>query len=430
MGYTIYKNKQNDSLKNQIISNNENQPYDWEYLELMESTKNKKNINLNKFKSNPDIYLNYLKIEESINSGNFQIDYYIGQKIKVKNPTFEDRFLKLDVDGKGYFYTVPKQENSDCLNKLIDEWNISQEPFDAIIEEIDLKNYIFRVNLTATLQEDIFRNYIIEGIPVKAKATKLLPSPISGYNMKIYFDNMELDAFMDITDSDIDILPNPSSILNKDLFVIIENYSHEKRCYKVSRKAFMESLIPEKLEHLEKGGTLYEGFITGFSPNEKPIGNIGQRNGIFIQFNDGIRGKIYESDYNDETRKNLMKYSIGDYISFYIKSVKIKKNPTDYKVSLTQVLRDHIWAKLKEGQEMIGEVFQVQYFGVLFKLDDDLVGLIHDIEIETLTNFTPKVGEKYKVRILELNLIDQKINLTLASKPIENSNTENNQNEN
>ena len=148
---------------------------------------------------------------------------------------------------------------------------------------------------------------------------------------------------------------------------------------------------------------------------ENPVGNVGQRNGIFVQFNDGIRGKIYESDYNDETKKNLQNLKLGDSISFYIKSVKVKKN----KVNLTQILNDHVWSLLKEEQEMMGEVFQLNKHGVFFKLDNDLIGLIHNIEQDTLPDFNPKVGEKYKVRILELNLNDKKINLTLASKPIE-----------
>jgi ribosomal protein S1 len=99
-------------------------------------------------------------------------------------------------------------------------------------------------------------------------------------------------------------------------------------------------------------------------------------------------------------------------INFYVKEITKDKNG-EFKIILTQVLRESLWDNIKIGQVIDGRVRDNKPFGTLVTLDDETMGLIHSSEME-------KIGRKFqpdqdlKVKVLAVDRSNRKIFLTVA----------------
>jgi small subunit ribosomal protein S1 len=193
----------------------------------------------------------------------------------------------------------------------------------------------------------------------------------------------------------INKLYDPTSIIGDTFQVMVESFSEHEGTYIVSRRKYLQSLIPDEISNLEFN-TLYGGRVTGTTPF-----------GIFVEFNECLTGMIHKANVTEDWQNRISEIKPGQEIEFYIKEI-IKD-----KIILTQVLRETLWDNIKNGQLIEGRVKDVKQFGTLVILDDETVGLIHTSEMEKLgKKFTS--GQDIRVKVLSVDRSSRKIFLTLG----------------
>jgi small subunit ribosomal protein S1 len=176
---------------------------------------------------------------------------------------------------------------------------------------------------------------------------------------------------------------------------MIESFSEHEGTYIVSRRKYLQTLIPEEIGNLEFN-VMYSGKVTGTTPF-----------GIFVEFNECLTGMIHKANVSEEWQNRISEIKPGQEIEFFIKEI-IKE-----KIILTQVLRETLWDTIKNGQLIDGRVKDVKQFGALVILDDETVGLIHTSEMEKLgKKFTS--GQEIKVKVLSVDRQSRKIFLTIG----------------
>lgn len=235
------------------------------------------------------------------------------------------------------------------------------------------------------------------GVPVMARVKELNPA---GYDMELLHDGVTLNGFMPNTLAGVNKLSDPSSIVGKEFEVMIESYSDQEGTYIVNRRSYLKSLIPETVSLLEHG-VAYTGCVTGTTPF-----------GVFVEFNECLTGMIHKVNINPDWQKRMDEIKPGFEIEFYIKEV-IKDKNNNFKIILTQVLRETLWDTIKNGQVIDGVVKDVKGFGTLVRLDAETIGLIHTSEMEKIgKKFTS--GQNIKVKVLSFDRSGRKIFLTTA----------------
>jgi small subunit ribosomal protein S1 len=193
----------------------------------------------------------------------------------------------------------------------------------------------------------------------------------------------------------INKLFDPNSIVGENFEVMIESYSEYEGTYIVSRRKYLQSLIPEAMKQLDQQ-TVYSGHVTGTAPF-----------GVFVEFNECLTGMIHKANVHPEWQEKLSEIKPGFEIEFYVKEI-IKD-----KIILTQILRETLWDTIKNGIIIEGTVRDTKPFGTLVNLDDETVGLIHTSELEKLNKkFT--AGQDIKVKVLSVDRMSRKIFLTVA----------------
>jgi len=229
-------------------------------------------------------------------------------------------------------------------------------------------------------------------LPVMVTVKSLNPA---GYDVELSHGGVTLPGFMPNTLAGINKLHDPNSIVGQTFNVMIESYAQQEGTYIVSRRKYLQTLIPEAIKELEYG-KIYSGHVTGTTPF-----------GVFVEFNECLTGMIHKANVNPEWAEKLTTISPGFQIEFYIKDV-IKD-----KIILTQILRETLWDTIKNGQIIEGTVKDVKAFGTLVNLDDETVGLIHTSEMEKLgKKFS--AGQAIKVKVLSVDRMSRKIFLTVG----------------
>ena len=193
----------------------------------------------------------------------------------------------------------------------------------------------------------------------------------------------------------INKLFDPTSIVGQTFEVMIESYSEQEGTYIVSRRKYLQTLIPQAIKELDYEIS-YRGHVTGTTPF-----------GVFVEFNECLTGMIHKANVHPDWQHRLSDIKPGFEIEFYIKEI-VKE-----KIILTQILRETLWDNIKNGQVLQGVVKDVKQFGTLVNLDDETVGLIHTSEMEKLkTRF--QSGQDIKVKVLSVDRASRKIFLTLG----------------
>jgi ribosomal protein S1 len=220
----------------------------------------------------------------------------------------------------------------------------------------------------------------------------------AGYSVEFKYGGVKLTGFMPNTLAGVNKLSNPESLLGQNLDVLVESFSHKEGTYIVSRRSYLESLIPFELEKLETG-KIYSGFVTGTTPF-----------GVFVEFNDCLTGMIHKANLYEEYRERIDEIKPGMAVEFYIKEIVNEKNRN--KIILTQIIRETLWDVIKNGQIIEAKVKDVKPFGTLVILDEETMGLIHISEMNKF-NKTFTKGQDLKVKILSIDRVSRKIFLTI-----------------
>ena len=265
---------------------------------------------------------------------------------------------------------------------------------DVLITNVDQDFFMIKGSISALYESRAHQNLksLAEEFPVMILVKGLNPA---GYEVELSHGGVTLPGFMPNTLAGINKLHDPMSIVGQTFNVMIESYSESEGTYIVSRRKYLQTLIPEEIKKLYHN-EIYTGHVTGTTPF-----------GVFVEFNECLTGMIHKANVDPAWQDRLTSISPGFEIQFYIKEI-IKD-----KIILTQILRETLWDNIKNGQIINGKVKDTKAFGTLINLDDETVGLIHTSEMEKLgKKFTP--GQEVKVKVLALDRSSRKIFLTLG----------------
>lgn len=356
---------------------------------------------LNPEVGNPNFEL--LFEDDSYRRGKNQSDKYLDSlydTIKIEIPKTGDvvRSKYLGIMSSQYVFSVSgfkddvRIEEKPNEAKYLINCNVGDD-VDVLITEVNHSTYFIKGSISALYENRAHENMksLEEGESVTAYVKSLNPA---GYEVELENGGVTLSGFMPNTLAGINKLYDPTSIIGETFQVMIESFSEYEGTYIVSRRKYLQSLIPEEVSLLEFN-TLYNGRVTGTTPF-----------GVFVEFNDCLTGMIHKANVVPEWQNRISEIKPGQEIEFYIK--EIIKN----KIILTQVLRETLWDSIKNGQVIDGRVKDVKQFGALIILDDETIGLIHTSEMERLGKKFVS-GQDIKVKVLSVDRSSHKIFLTL-----------------
>ena len=295
---------------------------------------------------------------------------------------------------EGGFKDYVRVENKTGELKYFKTLNLGDE-IDLLISKVNNSNY-FIEGTVAGLYESKAHDTIKalkEEESIVAFIKELTPA---GYNVELQYETIILPGFMPNTLAGINKLSEPESIVGKSLPVMIESYSREEGTYIVSRRKFLQSLIPEAIKEL-KLGHVYTGHVTGTTDF-----------GVFVEFNECLTGMIHKTNIDPEWQDKIKQIQPGYEIQFYVKEI-IK----DSKIILTQILKETLWDTLKIGQILNAKVKENKGFGTLVWLDEETIGLIHSSELEKVGK-TFNEGQTAKVKVIAIERSNRKIYLSVA----------------
>ena len=293
----------------------------------------------------------------------------------------------------GGFKDYVRIENRPSESKYLVNTQIG-DSVDVFITDVQETNYFIKGSLVDLYETKARKSLteLDEGSPVIGRVKELTPA---GYSVEIDYEGVTLSGFMPNTLAGINKLSNPESIVGETFEVMIETFSREEGTYIVSRKKYLQSLIPEAIKQLEFG-KVYEGFVTGTTDY-----------GAFVEFNDCLTGMIHKANVREDWQERISEIKPGMEIEFYVKEI-VKE-----RIILTQILRETLWDTIKNGQVLNGRVRDTKQFGVLISLDEETMGLIHTSELEKL-NRKFESGQDVRVKVLAVDRQNRKIFLTAA----------------
>jgi ribosomal protein S1 len=192
-------------------------------------------------------------------------------------------------------------------------------------------------------------------------------------------------------------LVNSDSILGQTFPVMIEMYSDEDATFVVSRRKYLQSLIPNAIKELKCNETVYTGVVTGTTDF-----------GVFVEFNNCLTGMIHKTNIDPDWAEKIKSIPAGFEIQFYVKEI-IKDN----KIILTQILRDSLWDVLEIHQILNAKVIEYKTSGLLVALDSETVGVIPNNELDKIDREFNS-GQNIKVKINNIDRSNRKIYLSVA----------------
>ena len=357
---------------------------------------------LNPELGNPDFDLLYA--EDTYKKGQKLQDKYLDSlydSIQIETPSAGSvvRSTYLGMMSNQYVFSVVgykddvRIENKPGEAKYLNSIEVGEQ-VDLLITEVVQSTYFIKGSIASLYESRAHENMksLEEGESVTAYIRALNPA---GYDVELTNGGVTLPAFMPNTLAGINKLYEPSSIIGDTFQVMVESFSEQEGTYIVSRRKYLQSLIPDEIGNLEFN-TLYQGRVTGTTPF-----------GIFVEFNECLTGMIHKANVTEEWQNRISEIKPGQQIEFYIKEI-IKD-----KIILTQVLRETLWDTIKNGQLIEGRVKDVKQFGTLVILDDETVGLIHTSEMEKLGKRFAS-GQDIRVKVLSVDRSSRKIFLTLG----------------
>jgi len=211
-----------------------------------------------------------------------------------------------------------------------------------------------------------------------------------------------IKAFMPGSLAGLNKLHDFTTLLGKEMPVMVVNYSKEKNTVVVSHRQYLHSMIPSTIERIKETPTqLHQGFVTGST-----------KYGVFCEFNECLTGMIHLSDLTDELKERHAAGQIkpGDTLEFYIKEII-----TNFKIILTQFYKENPWETAEEtfkpSSVVVGKITSIKEYGAFVELSPGISGLIHVSELKGKF----KEGDTVGVRINKLDKVNKKVYLSIAA---------------
>jgi ribosomal protein S1 len=350
----------------------------WEDLEMQDLKRKNKKFKTKEYSEQEKLYDAYFMATPSKNT--IVSGEYIG--IQSSQHCF---------DVKGFKDWV-RIDNKPAENKYLKNTKVG-EKIDLLISSIDdNENFLIHGTIcgiyeTAAHQslKALDNDVVIIG--------RIKSSNPAGYDVEIIHDGITLAGFMPNTLAGINKLYDPDSIVGQQLELMIESFSKEEGTYIVSRRKYLNSLIPSAIKSLDSE-VVYTGRVTGTTPF-----------GVFVEFNDCLTGMIHKANVREDWQDRISDIKPGMEIEFFVKEI-VKE-----RIILTQILRETLWDNIKNGQILDGVVKDTKQFGVLVSLDEETMGLIHTSEVEKIGKKFES-GQEVKVKVLAVDRQNRKIFLT------------------
>jgi len=354
----------------------ETQDLFWEQIEIEQKKLKGKSFNVN----DEDVNIYGDLFVQKISVGKILSSTYVG--LSNKNYIFESPGLKdyIYVDYKPsesrYLKSLPIGEKTDVMiSNILDKSEFRLEGSISSIYESKAMD-----NLNALGEDEIVTAYVKSLSP-------------AGYDLDILHEGLTVPGFMPNTLAGVNKLFDPNHMVGTEIKAMIESYSENEGTYILSRRRYLETLIPKAISELYTN-TVYTGWVTGTAPY-----------GIFVQFNECLTGLIHKVNVVPDWKDRFDEIKPGFEIDFYVKEI-IKD-----KIILTQILRETVWDSIESGKVYTGVVKDIKPFGVLVKLDDETVGLIHQSEVEKIGKKVSP-GDQIEVKTLYVDRQNRKIFLT------------------
>lgn len=330
----------------------------------------------------------FQEIEKMYNLDNVSIPTN-GQIVLAKySGMFSDQFV---FTVSGYKDEI-RIDNRLSESKYLKNLNIGDE-IDVLISEVNQSNFMIKGSVSSIYESKAHADLksLYEGTPIKVFVKSLNPA---GYEVEILHKGVTLVGFMPNTLAGINKLYDPNLIIGQTFDVMVESYSATEGTYIVSRRKYLQSLIPEAIKELYLN-TVYTGRVTGTTPF-----------GVFVEFNECLTGMIHKANIDPAWVDKFDTIKPGFLIDFYIKEI------INGKIILTQNLKETLWDTIKIDQVIEGTIKDTKQFGVLVYLDEETVGLIPTSKLDKNVKYTN--GEKINVRVTDSDRSVRKIYLALS----------------
>jgi ribosomal protein S1 len=384
---------------------------------------------------------------ETITDKELVMDNDFFEKLKNENKVFKYENKNPNASlTDDYLFFLKKIEESKTPFKQIEEGEVVEGTIISINEKEIIIDINFKDNVfveTKTIEQNMFENLHV-GAPINVMITQISDTPYfikgslnnllklnisnivkehfndnkflfatvkesqpAGYLLNLEVEGQIVDAFMPNTLAGVNKLHDPNSIVGQRFEVMIETLEQDKGIYVVSRKKFLEDLIPERIKQLKKDwikdkNKVYYGKITGTTPF-----------GAFVEFLDYLTCMIHRYNIHPEwqTDEKWATLKPGMEINFYIKDIITRKN----KIISTQILRESLWDTIKIDNIVKGKVIVIKPFGALIQLDEETNGLIQNTYLQK-NKIDLRVGQEIEVKVTSIMKDERKINLSLVNK--------------
>lgn len=221
-----------------------------------------------------------------------------------------------------------------------------------------------------------------------------------------------LRAFIPASQLSISYVKDINDYLGKEVSVKIIEFDEDKNKIILSAKEVEaeEKRQNEKRtwEELKKGEMRY-GVVTR-------LVNFG----AFVDLG-GVDGLIHNSDLSWERVTDPSKVvSVGDKVEVYV--IDFDKAKGRISLGLKEISKDPwntITERYKVGDVVTGSVVKLMSFGAIVELESGIEGFLHISEMSEERISNPSsilaIGQSIKVKIIEINLNDKKISLSLKN---------------
>lgn len=309
--------------------------------------------------------------------------------------SINEKFVTIDIDNKDNILI----ERRGSEEKICKQLQVGQH-VDVLITDVIDRPFQIKGSLSELVKIKA-NNKMIDSFKHKHGIDAYVKEMIAaGYMLEINIDDIKIDAFMPNTLADANKLHDPTSIIGTNIKVMLETLQQDKGVYVVSRKKYLNSLIPEKIKELKSAprDKVYRGHVTGTRDF-----------GVFVQFEDCLTGMIHKANIAEEHQHRIDTIKPGSIIDFYIKDI-IKGGQ---QIILTQKLEDSLWDTIRVGDKLKGNVLSIKPFGALISLDYETNGLIQTTYInKNQKNIKP--GDVIDVLVISIIRDDRKIYLTFS----------------
>jgi len=321
----------------------------------------------------------------------------------VRNITNFGIFVEIDegVEGLVHINDISWQG----VSKIEDEVKIG-EVIPVRIMKIDKENKKVALSMKHVVPDpwlNIEKKYKVDSV-VRGKVKNIM-----NYGAFIELEN-GVEGLCHISDmSWTSRVKHPKEVVGVGEFVDVKILSIDAANRKISLG--IKQVYPEPWEVIEekyKVGFVYEGKV-------KDIKNFG----AFIELEPGIEGLLHVSDISWGKKISSPREVLKINDTVKVKILDINCGEKKVALGMKQVYPDpweSVYDKFKPGSVVEGEITKLVNFGAFVKLDKDLEGLLH---ISDMTWEKPpshpsklfKVGDKIKVKILDIDAEERKIAL-------------------